>query len=297
MKILITGSTGFIGNALKIFLEHQNISVVPFDIKDDPKYDIRDIEMLEQKVKDANGIIHLAAVSRVITAQQEPLTCVSTNIGGTSNVLESARTTENGTPWVIFGSSREVFGEPKNFPVTEETPKIPINIYGLSKITGERLCETYSKYYGLKIRILRFSNVYTGINDHLDRVIPKFILQALKDEDLFINGTGEERFDFTYISDVIKGIHSCIQEIEGNQSRLNDFNLSIGTPVSLKELAELIIEKTNSKSKIMFNEARDYDVNHFYASPKKAEEQLGFKPKISIEEGIELTIQELKKIA
>ena len=297
MKILLTGSAGFIGHALKTFLEKQNVSVVPFDIKNDPKYDIRDITILKRKVKDVKGIIHLAAVSRVITAQQEPLKCVSTNIGGTSNILESARTTENEPPWVIFGSSREVFGEPKNFPVTEETPKIPINIYGLSKITGERLCETYSKYYGLKIRILRFSNVYTGVNDHLDRVIPKFILQAFKDENLFINGTGEEKFDFTYISDVIKGIYGCINDIEKNQDRLNDFNLSIGTPVSLKELAELIIEKTNSNSKIMFNESRDYDVNHFYASPKKAEEQLGFTPKITIEEGIELAIKELKKIA
>ena len=296
MKILITGSAGFIGLALRTFLETQNISVVPFDIKDEPKYDIRDIEMLKQKVKDVNGIIHLAAVSRVITAQQEPLKCVSTNIGGSSNVLESARIMKNETPWVIFGSSREVFGEPKNFPVTEETPRIPINIYGLSKITGERLCETYSKYYGLKIRILRFSNVYTGINDHLDRVIPKFILQALNDENLYINGTGEERFDFTYISDVINGIYGCVKEIEKNQAQLNDFNLSIGTPVSLKALAELIIQKTKSNSRIMFNESRDYDVNHFYASPKKAEEELGFTPKISIEQGIEFAIQELKKL-
>lgn len=296
MKILVTGSAGFIGLALKTFLENQNVSVVPFDIKDDEKYDIRDVEMIKQHVKDVKGIIHLAAVSRVITAQKEPLMCVSTNIGGTSNVLESARTVKNETPWVIFGSSREVFGEPKILPVTEESPKSPINIYGLSKITGENLCETYSKYYGLKIRILRFSNVYTGINDHLDRVIPKFILHALKNETLFINGTGEERFDFTYISDTINGIYGCIKDIEENQSRFNDFNLSIGTPVSLKELAELIIEKTNSNSKIMFNESRDYDVNHFFASPRKAEEQLGFKPEISIEKGIELAIQELKKI-
>ena len=170
MKILLTGSAGFIGHALKTFLEKQNVSVVPFDIKNDPKYDIRDITILKRKVKDVKGIIHLAAVSRVITAQQEPLKCVSTNIGGTSNILESARTTENEPPWVIFGSSREVFGEPKNFPVTEETPKIPINIYGLSKITGERLCETYSKYYGLKIRIQSFSNFDRKILIHYVKI-------------------------------------------------------------------------------------------------------------------------------
>jgi UDP-glucose 4-epimerase len=295
-KILVTGSAGFIGSALTEYLEMQNVQVVPFDIKDDLKYDVKDINMLETSIKDVDGIVHLAAVSRVITAQANPYECISTNIGGTSNILEVARKRNGIPPWVIFGSSREVFGEPKTFPVTEKSPRIPINVYGLSKITGEHLCETYSKYYNLKIRILRFSNVYTGINDHMDRVIPKFILQALRDENLYINGSGEERFDFTYISDVIKGIWGCVEEIQDSNSPLDDFNLSIGTPVSLKILAEIIVEKTNSKSKIMFNPSRDYDVNHFYASPKKAIERLGFEPSVSIDKGIDLAIKDLKSL-
>ena len=295
-KILVTGSAGFIGSWLREFFEKRDILVVPYDIKDAPKYDVKDINMLKKCIKDVEGILHFAAVSRVITAQEHPYECISTNIGGLSNILEAARTKNDNPPWIIFGSSREVFGEPEIFPVTEESPRIPINIYGLSKITGEQLCETYSKYYNLKIRILRFSNVYTGINDHLDRVIPKFILQALRGENLYINGSGEERFDFTYISDVIKGIWGCVEEIRTSKSQLDDFNLSIGTPVSLKELAEIIIDKTNSNSKIMFNPSRDYDVNHFYASPKKAVEKLGFNPSVSIEKGIELAINDLKSL-
>jgi UDP-glucose 4-epimerase len=295
-KILVTGSAGFIGSALREYLEAKDIKVVSYDIKDAPDYDVRNINNLRNLIKDVEGIIHLAAVSRVITAQQQPHECISTNIGGTSNLLELARTRNGTLPWIIFGSSREVFGEPEIFPVTEKSPRIPINIYGLSKITGEHLCETYTKYYNLKIRILRFSNVYTGVNDHLDRVIPKFILQALKDEDLYINGSGEERFDFTYISDVIKGIWGCFEEIRTSKSPLDDFNLSIGTPVSLKILAEIIVEKTNSNSKIMFNPSRDYDVNHFYASPKKAIERLGFEPSVSIDKGIDLAIKDLKSL-
>jgi nucleoside-diphosphate-sugar epimerase len=295
-KILVTGSAGFIGSALKEYLEKQNFQVVPYDIKDAPDYDIRDIDKLRDQVNSVEGIIHLAAVSRVITAQEQPHECVSTNIGGISNILEVARTRNDDPPWIIFGSSREVFGEPKTFPVTEKSPRIPINVYGLSKITGEHLCETYAKYYDLKVRILRFSNVYTGTNDHLDRVIPKFILHALRDENLYINGSGEERFDFTYISDVIKGIWGCVEEIRTSKSPLDDFNLSIGTPVSLKILAEIIVEKANSNSKIMFNPSRNYDVNHFYASPKKAVEKLGFEPSISIDKGIDLAIKELKNL-
>ncbi|MHA1366770.1 MAG: NAD-dependent epimerase/dehydratase family protein [Promethearchaeota archaeon] len=296
MKILVTGSAGFIGSALKEFLEKQEIDVIPFDIKDDLQCNVKNLEMLKKLVSDVDGIVHLAAVSRVIIAQEQPHECVSTNIGGITNVLEAARLRGKITPWIIFGSSREVFGEPSVLPVVEDSPKIPINIYGLSKITGEKLCETYARYYGLKVRILRFSNVYTSINDHMDRVIPKFILQALKGEDLYINGSGEEQFDFTYISDTINGIWGCIQEIERNDSALDDFNLSIGTPVSLKDLAEIIIKKTDSKSRIMFNDSRYYDVNHFYASPKKARDKLGFTPSISIEEGIKLSIQDLRKI-
>ncbi|TFG17395.1 MAG: NAD-dependent epimerase/dehydratase family protein [Promethearchaeota archaeon] len=295
MKILITGSAGFIGSALKDYLSDNKIEVTPFDIKDDPKYDVRDFKMVNKYASDVKGIIHLAAMSRVITAQEQPHECISTNIGGVSNILEAARRNDN-HPWIIFGSSREVFGEPEILPVLENSPKKPINIYGLSKITGEKLCEIYSRYYGLKIRILRFSNVYTGVKDHLDRVIPKFILRALNDQDLYINGSGEEQFDFTYISDVIQGIWGCIKEIEKNKKSLDDFNLSIGTPVSLRQLAEIIIKKVKSKSKIEFNESRKYDVNHFYGSPEKAKKYLKFSPSISIGEGLDLAIQELKNI-
>lgn len=296
MKILVTGSAGFIGSVLKKKLEEQKNIVIPFDIKDALQFDVKNLETLKNHVSGVDGIVHLAAVSRVITAQQQPHECISTNIGGVANILEAARTRGNITPWIIFGSSREVFGEPDVLPVTESSPKIPINIYGLSKITGEKLCETYAQYYSLKVRILRFSNVYTNINDHLDRVIPRFILQALKDEDLYINGSGEEQFDFTYITDTIDGIWGCIKEIENNTTAFDDFNLSIGTPVSLKELAQLIITKTKSQSSIMFNNPREYDVNHFYASPKKAMQKLGFSPSISIKKGIELAVQDLKKL-
>jgi len=296
LKILITGSAGFIGTALKQYLKKQNIEVIPFDIKDNPLYDVRDLEIVKTCTSNVEGIIHLAAVSRVITAQEQPHECISTNIGGVANVLEAARTKRGNSPWVIFGSSREVFGEPEILPVSENSPKKPINIYGISKITGEKLCEIYTKYYGLKVRILRFSNVYTNTNDHMDRVIPKFILRALNGKDLYINGSGEEQFDFTYISDTIKGVWGCIREIQNSKNPLDDFNLSIGTPVSLKQLAKIIIQKTESKSDIKFNESRNYDVNHFYASPDKAKQYLGFDPSVSIYKGLELAINNLKSL-
>ncbi len=297
MKILLTGSSGFIGSALKRLLEEEGIEVVPFDIKDNPLDDVRDFSALQSKVLGVDGIVHLAAVSRVKIAHENPLECVNTNIGGIINVLESARLfrADNNNPWVIFGSSREVYGESAILPVNESSTRKAINIYGVSKLSGEELCKVYSKNYGLKVRVLRFSNVYTGKNDHLDRVIPKFILQAFNEEDLIINGTGEEIFDFTYIDDTIQGIWGCVQEIERNKHLFDDFNISTGIPISLKQLADTIIKKTRSKSKVDFTKPRSYDVNKFYANPSKAIKILGFLPKITLDEGIDLSIAELKK--
>ena len=297
MKILLTGSSGFIGSALKRLLEEKGIEVIPFDIKDNPLDDVRDFSALESKVLGIKGIVHLAAVSRVKVAHENPLECVTTNIGGMINVLESARLihTDNNYPWVIFGSSREVYGESAILPVNESSTRKAINVYGVSKLSGEELCKVYSENYGLKVRVLRFSNVYTGKNDHLDRVIPKFILQAFKEEDLIINGTGKEIFDFTYIDDTIQGIWGCIQEIEKDTHLFDDFNISTGVPISLKQLADTIIKKTRSKSRVEFTKPRSYDVNKFYASPSKAIKMLGFLPKITFDKGIDLSIAKLRR--
>jgi len=293
MKILITGSAGFIGSSLKDFLEKKRIGVIPYDLKDTPSNDVRDISNLKLKMKDVDGVVHLAAVSRVKIAHDNPLECINTNIGGTINVLEVSRSLKE-SPWVIFASSREVFGELDEFPATEKSLRKAINVYGVAKIAGEDLCKVFSRNYGLKTRVLRFSNVYTGKKDQLDRVTPKFLLQALKNEDLVINGTGQELFDFTHIGDTVEGIWGCIQEIEKSQEMFNDFTLSTGIPVSLKELAEVIIEETGSKSKIKYAQSRTYDVNNFYADPKKAKEILGFDPKVSLREGIRLVLEEFK---
>jgi len=299
MKLLVTGSSGFIGSALKNYLEKKGIEIIPFDIKEDPNQDICNFGKLNQKVSEIDGIIHLAAVSRVKLAFEDPINCIHTNVGGTVNILESVKLkgiNKTQHPWVIFGSSREVYGEALSLPVTEINIKKPINIYGVSKLSGENLCRIYSTNYNVKTRILRFSNVYTGLNDHLDRVIPKFIFKAFNNEDLVINGSGEEIFDFTYISDVIHGIWSCIQEIERNQHLLDDFNLSSGIPISLKNLSEIIIKKTNSASHIKYVKSRSYDVNKFYADPQKANKILKFLPKVQLEEGIKLAISEFRNL-
>ncbi len=296
MKILITGSSGFIGSSLKSFLEEKGIEVICYDLKDNPPNDVRDSLNLKSKMKKVDGIVHLAAVSRVKWAYENPKSCVEINIGGTANILEVAcKLQKNKRPWVIFGSSREIFGEAKILPVTEETPKNPINIYGIAKVAGEEFCKIYSKESALNIRVLRFSNSYTGKNHQLDRVIPKFRLRAAKNKDLVIYGIGEEIFDFTYISDAIQGIWDCIREIEKSEQLYDDFNIVTGNGTSLKELAEIIIKEMKSKSKIKYASARTYDVKKFYGDPKKAKKVLHFSPNIELCKGIRLAIEEFRR--
>lgn len=295
MKILLTGSAGFIGSALSVSLEKQGIEVIPFDLKDNPVNDTRAFANVKEKIKGADGVIHLAAVSRVKLAYENPLECINTNVGGTINVLEAIRQAHGKRPWMIFASSREVFGESRPLPATEETPRHPMNVYGIAKIAGEDLCKIFSKDYGLKTRVLRFSNVYTSVNDQLDRVIPKFILQAARNEDITVNGTGQEIFDFTYIYDTVQGILGCLQEIQRSEQLYNDFILATGRPTSLKELAEIIIKAVGSASKIKYSEGRSYDVNKFYADPAKAKQLLGFNPSMTLENGIKAVVKEFKE--
>ena len=292
-KILITGSAGFIGSNLSEFLAKRGIETAGYDLRGAPSSDIKDFSLLKEKMEGVDGVVHLAAISRVKWAFEDPLECVKTNVGGTANLLEAVRQSQDKQPWLVFGSSREVFGNAERLPVTEETLRRPINVYGIAKMAGEDLCESFSANYGLSTRALRFSNVYTGKNDRLDRVIPRFILQALKNEDLAINGSGEELFDFTYIGDTIDGIWRCIQEISGSQKLYDDFILSTGRAVSLRELAEMIIRPARSRSTITHTPGRAYAVSKFYAEPAKAKRILGYNPSVSLEDGLRLAIEAL----
>jgi len=175
-KILITGSEGLIGTALKRRLK-SNYDIVPFDIKIDKSRDVCCKETVISAIKDCVGIIHLAAVSRVAWAEQSPDLCWKTNVFGTENVISAALESSR-RPWIIYASSREVYGQPQDLPISEDFPVCPINIYGKSKVVGEQMT-LEAKTKGLRTAILRFSNVYGHINDHLDRVVPAFIHNSL----------------------------------------------------------------------------------------------------------------------
>jgi len=303
-KILITGGAGFIGSHLAKELVQSGNEVIVYDYRTDwsnvneikneiqcVQGDVRDFEKVRRTVLSVDGIVHLAAVSRVVWGYENPKECVDINIEGTVNILEATRMSVK-KPWIIFGSSREVYGEVKNLPVKEDYPKIVQNIYGATKISGEIFCEQYHKNYNLNIGILRFSNVYGSKYDQLDRVIPKFILRASKNLDLIIQG-GNQLFDFTHINDTVNGIKLMIENISINSSYFDHFHILTGKAISLQELAKYVIDAVHSNSKIRYTSSRVYDVEKFYGDPSKAKKLLGYKAKIDIKKGVKMTIKAL----
>lgn len=255
--------------------------------------DIRDCNFVKS-VFDSNefdGIIHLAAVSRVVDGENNPELCRTINVGGMQNVLTSAES--HGCPWIIFGSSREVYGEAANLPASEDCPLKPINIYGFIKTECEEMLRKYSETNNVSAISLRFSNVYGSWFDFTTRVTPLFLRNILSGKTVEING-GSQLFDFTHIDDTVDGIIKAVEKLsENNVLQYSEYHILTGTPHSLQELIEIMEKVTGKTAKLKYTPARDYDVNRFYGNPEKAEKELGYKSKISLESGIKLMVKNL----
>lgn len=287
MKILITGSEGLIGTALSGRFEKKNIEIIRFDktfpVGHSSYGDILDKDLLDITVNGCDGIIHLAAVSRVIWGEKDPALCWKTNYEATQSLLESALSSPK-RPWVLYASSREVYGNPSFIPATEETPYNPINIYGESKVAAEK-ATLGARTKGLKTAIVRYSNVYGSLRDHHDRVIPAFCKAAATGEPIRVDG-GENTFDFTYIDDVADGTLKIVDLLCEGIKELPPFHLTTGRETSLQQAADLANKAGKNQSEIREAPPRQYDVPHFCGDSSKTQHILGWTPKVRIEEGI-----------
>lgn len=209
-----------------------------------------------------------------------------TNVIGFLNVMNWVSEAEPRCH-IVLASSREVYGEPKWVPVTEDHPKEPKSVYGTSKLTSEQLLTHFGLAGRLTYTIVRFSNVYGSIRDLPERVIPRFIDSAISGEPLILNG-GNQILDFTFIDDVVEGLAGLFSRIEsGNQSAFNaDFNFCSGQGTSIRELAEMVIETTRSGSSIAISPRHGYDVMKFVGDSSKAQRVFGFRAKVDIRSGL-----------
>lgn len=304
INILITGVSGFIGRSLVEEMVNCKLSwtIYGVDIKqpcfNDSKYlkdiifdtlDIRDAKAVCEYFanKKFDGVIHLAAVSRVVDAEKDKENCIKTNLFGTKNLLENVSKVPE--TWLIFGSSREVYGEQNQFPVKESAEKKPINTYGICKLESELLVKKLIKRY----IILRFSNVYGNNYDILGRVIPTFVRGALNNETLYLEG-GEQIIDFTHISDTVNCVIKAADLLQSKALETEDVHVCPGYENKITDIILYLSNYLKKELKVAHRKGRSYDVNRFIGDPTKRMEVLCDKEFISLKDGILLLLESMK---
>ena len=294
MKILITGSSGTIGTRLfeHLLPKHEVVGTDVIRNKWQPQLNTRTIRLDLRKGKaldslptDFDLVIHLAANARVYELVKDPQRALD-NIVINFNVLEFMR--RNSIGKIVFASSRETYGNIMGEKAIAEDMVRLENCespYSASKVTGEALTHAYSRVYGMDFVIVRFSNIY-GMYDDSDRVIPLWLRQCSKNEDIIVYGK-EKVLDFTYIDDAVAAVTSIIDRFA--KVKGNTFNIASGKGVNLLSIARRIKELLKASSHIIKANNRPGEVWKFEADISRARRLLNYKPKIDIEEGLKKT--------
>jgi len=275
-------------------LNHVGFNVVGLDLVAEFaefKGSICNEEQIRKAIQGCSGVVHLAAVSRVVWGENDPDLCWKTNAEASQNLLKIALESEL-SPWVLVASSREVYGEPTELPVAESCVVNPVNIYGRSKMAMEDSTMT-ARVQGLQTAIVRLANVYGCIDDHVDRVLPAFCRAAVLGEQLRVDGV-DHTFDFTHITDTIDGLMLIISKLESGIMDLPPIHLLPGIATTLQEAAEFAIQAAQSDATIQVAPSRRYDVCRFVGDPERAKSILGWEAKVTPKQGIELLVNDFK---
>src|SRR3989339_829761 len=226
-KAIVTGGLGFIGSHLVDFLSKKGIETVIIDNATQKKQIARDnVTIFHEDIRDAKRmhdiflnvraqyVFHLAAITSVSYAATHPLVTKQTNIEGTRNVLQAC--VDSHVEKIIFASSAAVYGDAKHLPISEDDQKNPLNLYGQSKLEGEKMILHYYKTHGLRYAILRFANVY-GLGQKVDLeggVLSIFCSRILSQRPCTIYGDGTQTRDFIYVDDVVHAVMSAAKSKE-----------------------------------------------------------------------------------
>jgi len=305
MRVIITGSSGQIGTNLALRLKNDGHEVFGVDKRrntwtNDFQYLLQDLSGNYPSYATGIGgvdypksdvVVHLAAHAKVHQLVREPHRALE-NIVMTYNVLEYCRQTN--TP-VIFSSSREVYGDIHRFETEETTADFAYteSTYSASKIAGEAMIYSYSRCYGLPYLVFRFSNVYGRFDNDIGRmvrVIPLFVQRLSRDMPITIYGE-EKVLDFTYVDDCVDGIVRGIQALVAGKAQNETINLAYGKGNTLVRMAELVGKALGKTPDITLAPALVGEVTHYIANISKATELLGYKPHMSLEEGIPRAVE------
>ena len=306
-RVLVTGGCGFIpSNFIRHLLEHTSHDIVSLDaltyagnianladVMDHERLafvhgDIRDPGLVEDVVAEVDVIVSAAAESHVEKSIAEGASeFVTTNVEGTQILLDAIRQTP--VERLILISSSEVYGTAITDPMDEDHPLNPRSPYAATKAGADRLAYAYHVTYGLPIVIVRPFNNY-GPYQHPEKVIPRFITQALLDEPLTVHGDGRASRDWLYVDDDAEAIEAVIDadidEVAGEV-----VNVATGVDVSVDEIADLVLQGLGKPESRRLQVAdRPGQVDRHIGSTEKASRLLGWRARTSFEDGLERTI-------
>jgi UDP-glucose 4-epimerase len=253
--------------------------------------DIREIDILNTAMEDIDYVISLAAMW-LLHCKDFPRTAFDVNVAGTFNILEAC--VKNNIKKLIWSSSASVYGDAVELPMTENHPFNNKNFYGASKIAGEAMATAFNDRYELSIIGLRYMNVYGPHQDQTAAytgVVPVMLNKIEANETPIINGDGSQSYDFIYVEDVAKAnIKALLSDKEFGM-----YNVGTEIQTSIKDLCELILELKDSDLKIKYSPYSVDDaramVKNRIGSRVKAEQELGFKYKYELEQGLTKLIE------
>jgi len=307
-RVLITGAAGFLGSHLSDRFIHEGYEVIGMDNL--ITGDIRNIEHLF-KLKEFNFyehdvskfvhvpgkikyILHFASPASPIDYLKIPIQTLKVGSLGTHNLLGLAKDKK---ATILVASTSEVYGDPVVHPQTEDywgnvNPVGPRGVYDEAKRFQEALTMAYHTYHGLKTRIVRIFNTYgprMRLND--GRVLPAFIGQALRGQNLTIFGDGSQTRSFCYVDDLVDGIYKLLLS-----DCVNPVNIGNPDEITIRQFAEEIIKLTGTKQKIVYKPLPKDDPTRRKPDITLAKKILGWKPEISRSEGLRITYDYFKKL-
>lgn len=308
MTYLITGGAGFIGSSLADDLLEKNNRVVVIDnfcdfydpqikenniknaLKNDNyklyRGDIRDKKLLNKIFSENNieVVVHLAAMAGVRPSIENPVLYQEVNCLGTQNILECMR--EKKIMNLVMASSSSVYGNSKTVPFKEtDIVDFAISPYAATKKANEVMTHVYHKLYNMNVIMLRFFTVY-GPRQRPDLAINKFTRLMLEGKKIPMFGDGSTSRDYTYIGDIVDGIERSVNYCLNNSNVYEILNLGNSSPVSLKEMINIIGKCLNVVPDIEELPMQPGDVDRTFACIDKAKDMIGYNPQTPFEEGI-----------
>jgi UDP-glucose 4-epimerase len=285
-NVLVTGSSGFVGNHLCRRLRDLGTNVIRTSPNDEKKLDVTDTNQI-RSIADAGieAVVHLAAKTSVTSALKDPFQPYYTNIFGTLNLLELCRTSD--IKKFIFMSSY-VYGQPRYLPIDETHPVNPHSPYHKSKLIAEQLCKNYSLDFDLDIVTLRPFLLY-GPSAKPYMFVSTVIQEIKNNGKVFLSGKHTSR-DFLFISDFLELLTTILHEFPKGY---NLYNVGYGESHELEEVTQILAKLLNKKITIDYNsQVRPGDVTKMIADISKVSNAFHWKPRVGICQGLEMILEE-----